>query len=290
MSHLVNHRSRSRIPDFSLLRPRSLIEARAMLNEPDTVPMAGGLDIVNRMKEGFAPKKLVTLAGIDDFDAIGLSPEQDTIDIGPGTSHDTLATSDLVRAHLPDLAHCWDQIANVRIRMQGTVAGNLLALMPGYEGAVLLSALDASLMYSSTDGPRTSIQVKAFGATSDSFFRARGLVETVRVPLPAAGTTRRLVYDRSLRPMLSVALCVDHAEGLVDGACAVIGGCHRWPFLCDLPVAGLSLSHFRGHAGDIARQVIREMPSPTVPWFGISGYRESVAPVLLSRLIQEVSR
>ena len=290
MSHLVSHRSRSRIPDFSLLRPRSLLEARAMLNGPDTVPMAGGLDIVNRMKEGFAPKTLVALAGIDDFDTIGLSSERGTIDIGPGTSHDTLATNDLVRGHLPDLAHCWGQIANIRVRMQGTVAGNLLALMPGYEGAVLLSALDASLVYSSADVPGTSVPVKAFGAISDSFFHASGLVETVRVPLPATGTTRRLVYDRSLRPMLSVALCVDLTEGLVDGACAVIGGCHRWPFLGDLPVAGLSLSNFRCQAGDIARQVIREMPSPTVPWFGISGYRESVAPVLLSRLIQEVSR
>jgi carbon-monoxide dehydrogenase medium subunit len=289
MSHLVNYRSRSRIPDFSLLRPRSLIEARAMLNGPDAVPMAGGLDIVNRMKEGFAPRALVTLDGIEDFDAIRLTPERETIDIGAGTCHDALATSDLVRAHLPDLAHCWGQIANIRIRMQGTVAGNLLALMSGYEGAVLLSALDASLVYSSKDVPRTSIQVKEFGAVSDSFFRGRGLVETVCVPLPAAGTTRRLVYDRSLRPMLSVALCVDHAEGLVDGACAVVGGCHLWPFLCDMPVTGLSLSDFHAHAGDMALQAIRHMPAPTVPWFGTSGYREAVAPVLLSRLIQEVT-
>ena len=289
MSHLVNHRSRSRIADFSLLRPRSLIEARAMLNGPDAVPMAGGLDIVNRMKEGFAPRTLVTLAGIDNFDAIRLSSEQDTINIGAGTCHDALATSDLVRMHLPDLAHCWGQIANIRIRMQGTVAGNLLALMPGYEGAVLLSALDASLVYSRKDVPSTSIHVKEFGAASDSFFRSRGLVETVRVPLPAAGATRRLVYDRSLRPMLSVALCVDHAEGLVDGACAVVGGCHRWPFQWDLPVTGLSLSDFHAHAEDMALQAIRQMPAPTVPWFGTFGYRESVAPVLLSRLIQEVA-
>jgi len=89
--------------------------------------------------------------------------------------------------------------------------------------------------------------------------------------------------------MLSVALCVDHAEGLVGGARAVVGGCHRWPFLWDLPVSGLSLSDFRGHGGDMARQVIRQMPASTVPWLGTSGYRESVAPVLLSRLIQEVA-
>jgi CO/xanthine dehydrogenase FAD-binding subunit len=266
-----------------------MVEARAMLDGPDAVPIAGGLDIVNRMKEGFAPKTLVALAGIRNFEAIRLSPEQDTIDIGAGACHDALATSGLMRAHLPDLAHCWGQIANIRIRMQGTVAGNLLALMPGYEGAVLLSALDASLVCSRTDVPSASIQVKKFGAASDSFFRSRGLVETVRVPLPAAGATRRLVYDRSLRPMLSVALCVDHAEGLVDSACAVVGGCHPWPFLWDLPATGLSLSDFHARAEDMARQAIRNMPAPTMPWFGTSGYREAVAPVLLSRLIQEVT-
>jgi len=192
MSHLVNHRSRSRIPDFSTLRPRSLLEARHMLDgEPDTMAIAGGLDIVNRMKEGLAPRRLVMLAGIENIDVIRLSPEQDGIDVGAGVCHDALANSELVRALLPDLAHCWERIANIRIRMQGTVAGNLLALMSGYEGAVLLSALDASLVYSSKDVPRTSIQVKEFGAVSDSFFRGRGLVETVCVPLPAAGTTRR---------------------------------------------------------------------------------------------------
>ena len=98
MPHLVNHRSRSRIPDFSLLRPRSMVEARAMLDGPDAVPIAGGLDIVNRMKEGFAPKTLVALAGIRNFEAIRLSPEQDTIDIGAGACHDALATSGLMRA------------------------------------------------------------------------------------------------------------------------------------------------------------------------------------------------
>ncbi|MEH2469921.1 carbon-monoxide dehydrogenase medium subunit [Nitrobacteraceae bacterium AZCC 2161] len=291
MSHLVIHRSRSRIPDFSIMRPRSLIEARNMLDgEPDAVAMAGGLDIVNRMKEGFAPRSLVMLAGIDKFDAVRLSSEQDAIDIGAGTSHDALANNELVRARLPDLAQCWGQIANIRIRMQGTVAGNLLALMPGYEGAILLSALDASLLYSTNEIPDGSIDVKEFGAASDAFVLSRGLVGTVRVPLPTAGTTRRLAYDRSLRPMLSVALSIDHTEGLVDRACVVVGGCHRWPFCSDLPVVGLSLSDFHAVAEDMALQAIGQMPEPTIPWFGLSGYRETVAPVLLSRLIREVAQ
>jgi carbon-monoxide dehydrogenase medium subunit len=229
------------------------------------------------------------LAGIDKFDAVRLSPEQDTIDIGAGTRHDALVNNELIRTHLPDLAQCWRQIANIRIRMQGTVAGNLLALMPGYEGAILLSALDASLLYSTNGSPNASVAVNGFGDVSDCLFRSSGLVEKVRVPLPASGTTRRLVYDRSLRPMLSVALRVDHVEGLVTSACAVVGGCHRWPFRCELPVTGLSLSDLQSLAEDIAVAAIRQMPEPTVPWFGLSRYRETVAPVLLSRLIREVA-
>src|SRR6185295_10423358 len=98
-------------PDFLALHRRSLREARDMLGEPDTMAIAGGLDVVNRMKEGLAPRRLVMLAGIENIDVIRLSPEQDGIDVGAGVCHDALANSGLVRAHLPDLAHCWEQIA-----------------------------------------------------------------------------------------------------------------------------------------------------------------------------------
>jgi carbon-monoxide dehydrogenase medium subunit len=290
MASLVNHRSRSAISDFSLLRPGSLTEARAMLDaEPGAVAMAGGLDIINRMKDGFAPPTLVALAGLEDFAAIRLSPVQDAIEIGAGTCHDALATSNLVRAHLPDLVHCWSRIANIRIRMQGTVAGNLLAAMPGYEGATLLSALDASLSYASSESLRTSIHVAEIGDACESFFQSRPLVESVTVPLPPARTTRRLVYDRSLRPIMSVALRLDHAGGRVENACAVLGGCHSWPFRAELPIADLRLSDLDTRADDISRQAFADMPAPSVPWFGIAGYRESVAPVLLSRLIREIT-
>ena len=197
--------------------------------------------------------------------------------------------SELVRALLPDLGHCWERIANIRIRMQGTVAGNLLALMPSYEGPILLSALDASLLYSTSESLNASAALTEFGDASDSFFLSRGLIAKVRVPLPPKGTTRRLVYDRSLRPFLSVALRIDHADGVVAAARAVVGGCHRWPFWCDLPVGGLSLPDIHAQADSIAIAAVRQMPPPTVPWFGLAHYREKVAPVLLSRLVREIA-
>jgi carbon-monoxide dehydrogenase medium subunit len=289
-SYVASHRSRSRIPDFLLLRPRDLDEARGMLaREPAAMAMAGGIDVVNRMKDGLAPPALVLLGGVADIDAIRLSPQRDAIEVGAGTRHDAVANSDVLLALLPDLARCWERIANIRIRMQGTVAGNLLALMPGYEGAVLLSALGASMVYSTRNSCGDMIAVREFGDAADLFFERGGLAEKLRVPLPVAGTTRRLLYDRSLRPILSVALRVDCAGGAVVSACAVIGGCHRWPFTCDLPVAGVALSELHAQADDTARGAVRQMPAPTVPWFGVANYRETVASVLLSRLIREVA-
>ena len=254
---------------------------------PGAMAMAGGLDVVNRMKDGLTPSVLVMLGDVANIDAIVMSPERDVIEVGAGTRHDALANSEVVLAHLPDLARCWDRIANVRIRMQGTVAGNLLALMPGYEAGVLLSALGASMVYSTRNSHDGMMAVRDLGDTADSFFERGGLAEKLRVPLPGAGTNRRLFYDRSLRPSFSVALCVDYRDGAVVSALAVIGGCHRWPFTCDLPLAGVSLSELHSRADAVARDAVRQMPVPTVPWFGVAKYRETVASVLLSRLIQE---
>ncbi|MEH2473355.1 CO/xanthine dehydrogenase FAD-binding subunit [Nitrobacteraceae bacterium AZCC 2161] len=290
MESLVTHRSRYAISDFALLRPTSLREARAMLDaEPGATAMAGGLDIINRMKDGFAPPIVVALAGIEDFAAIGWSPERHAVTIGAGACHDALANSKLVHTHLPDLAQCWGLIANIRIRMQGTVVGNLLAEMPGYEGATLLSALGASLSYSSSTIAAESIQVAKMGHAYEAFRDFRPLVDRVTVPVPKSGITRRLVYERSLRPMLSVALQLDHADGKIINACVVLGGCHAWPVRFELPIAGDAMSHLDARAEIISRQAFARMPAPTVPWYGLAGYREQVAPVLLSRPIRGIT-
>ena len=80
-----------------------------------------------------------------------------------------------------------------------------------------------------------------------------------------------------------------YSDGVIVAARAVVGGCHRWPFWCDLPVGRLSLPDLHAQADGIAKVAVRSMPPPTVAWFGLSHYREKVAPVLLSRLIREIA-
>ncbi len=284
MPPLAVHRSRSRIPDFKLLRPRDLAEASAMLvADPKVVPFAGGIDLVNRMKEGTAPARLMMLSGIAGLDSVSHAAVDHALEIGAMARHDDVATSEVVRTQLPDLAACWDRIANIRIRMQGTVAGNLLAGMPGYEGPVLLSALGASLSYW-RDGASAVAAVSEL-CERDGSARFSGLVTSIRVPLPAPGVTRHLVYDRSLRPALSVALQLDRAGDRVIAARAVLGGCHDWPVTRELTLQGSA--KVAGLADDIAQQAFKDIEPMTVPWFGSPHYRERVAPVVLARLFRE---
>ena len=308
---LAVHRSHDLAGEFSLLRPTTVAEACGML-DGEAVPLAGGLEIVNGMKEGRTPRRLVMLAGIGALRGISLVPagpaanqdaanqdaanqdaaDHDSLDVAAMTTHDELARHPLVLHHLPDLAACWDRIANIRIRMQGTVAGNVLAANPGYDGAVLLAAAGARLVWRTSGGGPTggAPDIRLSGVLDPAAAAAAsGLVTAVRVPLPGRGVRRRLLHERSLRYALSLALGVDIAGDRVVAATAVLGGCHARPLLRPVAAVGLPAAALRDAAADLAALALSDMPPADVPWFGARDYRETMAPILLRRLIEAVA-
>lgn len=283
----IASRSRQWVGAPVLLRPTTVEAAQRCFDEhPDARPLGGGLDIVNRMKEGWQPGPLVALSGIDALTRITLGADGRALHIGAMVCHDVLANDPLVKACLPDLAHAWNRIANIRIRMQGTIAGNVFAGMPGYEAAVLLAALDAQTMWHAVRRSSSATSGAASGWASG--FRI-ALAHPIEGGVDSKPVTRRLFYDRSLRPSLSVALGIDVVDGVVVAARAVLGGCHAQPIAraVSLPAATSSLQGMRDDADAIARRTFADLPAPTAPWAGDPAYRLRMAPVLLSRLLQE---
>lgn len=286
MTALAIHRARSLIPEFRLLRPSDLDEAHRFLDEhPDATIMAGGLDVVTRMKRGGPPRTIIMIDRVAGLDRMALGRDRDTIEVGAMVRHDDFVRNALVREHLPDLAAAWDRIANVRIRCQGTLVGNVLACMPGYEGAALLAAASASLL--TREG---ALPIVALAEVHAEASPIRDVVQAVSLPLPETGVTRRLVYARGLRPGLAVTLRLDHAADRVREVSAVLGGCHAWPVLRVLPAAGITLRDLAAEAPALAARAFDGMQPPTAPWSGMPGYREAMAPVLLRRLIAEAVR
>lgn len=108
---------------FTLVRPPSLSEAAILAAKPDAVVKAGGVDLLDRMKEGVTnPKTVVSIAEIAGHDRI---------EAGPPASIGALATlariaedPGLVRSY-PALAAAAGGAATPQIRHMATLGGNL---------------------------------------------------------------------------------------------------------------------------------------------------------------------
>ena len=211
-------RSARPVPVF---RPGSCAEALGLLAggaRPTLV--AGGTDLCAQFNEGLQPDTLLALDRIAELQAVDLA--RGVLRIGSGVTHAAGSSHPLVRQHLPGFAEAWARIANIRVRHWATIGGNLMARRPRYEMSLLLTALDARLHFLGPDGAeRVTTPAELPSVPSGA------LLHHVAVPLSGATFFR---YDRSLRPIMTLALCRDAA-----GCRAVIATEMLHPVL--LPVA-----------------------------------------------------
>src|SRR6516164_4388845 len=90
---LAVHRSRKLVPEFRLHRPNSPAEAVALKAAAgvDAVLMAGGIDVVNRMKFGAPVTEVIHLGRLDDLNRI--EEREGELRLGALVTHDCLAVS-----------------------------------------------------------------------------------------------------------------------------------------------------------------------------------------------------
>ena len=200
------------LPPFGLLRPLSVASAAAALRDHErAVPLAGGTDLVAAFNEGLMPGVVVDLSRVEALRAI--EHRGGELRIGATVTHATGCAHELVLRHAPGLATAWRRIANPRIRFTGTLGGNLMARRRRYEGSVLMSALGATLEFAATgNGGSGGVARHSPADLWQSAVPARLLLQALVVP------TEGLLwfgYERSLRPLMTVATTLRHgAEGL----------------------------------------------------------------------------
>jgi xanthine dehydrogenase YagS FAD-binding subunit len=115
------------IPRFSLARPRTLEEAWEALAAAggDGAYYAGGTELLQVMKMGLAQfGTLIDLKGIEELHGIA-GTEDGSLRIGGAATHREIERSPIVRERLPALARLEQHVANVRVRNQGTLGGNV---------------------------------------------------------------------------------------------------------------------------------------------------------------------
>lgn len=261
-------RSHLGIEPFTLARPASLTDAAAGVAD-GAWAHAGGIDVAQRLRHGESTESVVPLGGLEALTEISL--RDGALFIGAAVTHADIESNALVRAHRPDLAAAWRTIGNIRIRTAGTVGGNLMSLDAGYDAAPILAAAGAELIFLDRSGTeqRCSVADRAVGR----------LLVGCEVPLEG-----RVVYDRSLKPVASVAVGVRYAA---------IGCAYRNVEIIELEFDANIAERADGAHGtdgtvdiDAVRAALDSLGEPLDDANASSEYRRRVIEVLIERCVQ----
>jgi carbon-monoxide dehydrogenase medium subunit len=282
MQSLAVHRSRKLIPEFVLHRPESLAEVCALLDRYDdeAAVIAGGIDLISRMKSGAGPAHVVAVDTIADMRGIRL--DGDCIRIGAAVTHREVETDPLIRSRLPAISDYVSALGNIRIRCQGTIGGNVMADEPGYEILPLLLVLDATLNFCDrADGATRAVSARDFaraGASPWSF----GLLTSISIPLSPIS----LLWNRELRPMMALVAGMQWSDGYAVAGGAVLLGAHRRAVWRPVALeAGMDASDVQGAAAALANHWAEGLPQPDLTGGPSPGYARRVAAVMLRRAL-----
>src|SRR5580658_7842412 len=265
--------SRKRIAPFRLLRPatvEALCESKRQW--PDALLHAGGIDLVSRMKSGLAAPAVIDLGALDEIK--GVRQVGDVVEIGAAATHWQIEHDELLNALLPAVPDFVAGLGNVRVRVQGTIGGNIMAAEAGYEMLPLLAALDAEFRFVDCgNSTRQSVPARVCDMEASAGTR---LLAVIAIPL----SRKTVTWDRSLRPQLGLVAALDWRDGMVVAGFAALTGCAG--VSASLPLAmPLSRKEIAAASGAIAERWIEFLP----PLNGLAGlsrdYCRHVAQVML---------
>ncbi|HXG50700.1 MAG TPA: xanthine dehydrogenase family protein subunit M [candidate division Zixibacteria bacterium] len=207
---------------FDYLEPASLDEALELLERygDDARAIAGGTSLLIWMRQRLlAPKVIVSLARLPDFDRIRFDP-RDGLRIGAGACHRDLELSPVVKEHYPLLHETFRKVAQPRIRNMGTVGGNLSGGDPLTDPGASLIALDAEVTVVSRKGSRTVPLDGFFVDYYQTALRPGELLTEIHVPPPRTnlGWSHIKFTPRSAEDFatVGVALTVKAANGTCE--------------------------------------------------------------------------
>jgi carbon-monoxide dehydrogenase medium subunit len=202
------------VPDFAWHEPDSLAEALALLADygEDAKLLAGGTWLTMVLRQGLlAPAALISLHRVPGLDRIVIDPDG-TVRLGAMVRHRAAERSPEVRRAAPVLAETYADVANVRVRHQATVGGNLCEADYASDPPAVLAALDASVLVRSLRGERSIPVRELIVGHYETILRPDELVtEVVVPPLPREAGAVYLKYrsrSHEDRPCVGVAALV----------------------------------------------------------------------------------
>jgi CO/xanthine dehydrogenase FAD-binding subunit len=211
---------------FAYERPDRLDDAVALLAEhgPDARPLAGGTDLIIRLRDGtIQPKIVVDVKRIAELDR-EIRSEGGHLRFGARTTMTDVAADERVRRDYPALAESALFVGSVQIRNRATLVGNMCNASPAADTAPALLVYGAHVIATGANGTRRVPLDEFFVRSGVTTLESGALVVAIEVPKPPGPRgsvhlrrTRRRGHDLA-SVTLAVAVTSDGVTQLAYGS------------------------------------------------------------------------
>src|SRR5215467_11057983 len=174
-------------PPFEYLRPKSIPEAVAMLQQhgDNAKVLSGGQSLIPMMKLRLArPSHLIDINRIPGLSYI--KEDSGFLKIGGLTREAELESSELVRSKYSLLLDTASVIADPQVRNLATVGGNLAHGDPANDHPATMIALGAQVVATGSAGERVIPVEDFFVSLFATALRADEILTEIRIPVPPA--------------------------------------------------------------------------------------------------------
>ena len=213
------------LSQLKLVQPTTVAEASGALEDygERAKIYAGGAELLLLLRNGLLQSEvLVDVKKIDRLHRIRVDGE--ILRIGACVTHRELEGSALLRQHAPALAYAESQVANVRVRGQGTLGGNLAFNDPHSDPGTVLLTHDAAVIVGDDKGERRMDLNEFFVDMYATALAPGELLLEVEVPkLPEGMGSAYLRLHRYQRPTLGIAAGVSTTNEIIKDVRLAVG-------------------------------------------------------------------
>ena len=269
---------------FDYKRASSAAEAISLVGQygDEAKFLAGGHSLIPLMKLRLAqPSMLIDIGRITDLSYI--KDAGDHIAIGALTRHMDVEKSELVKKHVPLLAHAAGHVGDAQVRHRGTIGGSLAHADSASDLPATTLALGATYVAQGPNGERTIAAKDFYKGFLESALAADEMLTEIRVPKISGGSYGFEKFNRRAQDWAIVGVAAWRSNGNSGIALVNMGS---------TPILAVSASNALNQGASIAdaAELAAAEAEPQSGLNASSDYRIHLAKVLVRRALENASK
>lgn len=279
---------------FEYFSPQTFEEIPELLIKygKEAVLMAGGTDLIVRMKEGeIRPKFLIDLKRIPNLNKIEWDGE--SIRIGALTTIHQIESSPIVQEKLGVLSEAASVLGSYQIRNKGTVGGNLCHASPSADLAPPLIALDGKGYICGKNRERKEALENFFVGPGLTILNPDEILIEIQIPIPLPNTNGTYLKFSPRKAMdlavvgVATLITLDSSNSVCTQARIVLGAVAPTPIRAKKAEKILEGKKITKDDIQEASNLAAEESKPISDIRGSAWYRKQLLKVLVERSITQ---